>query len=294
MIQKRFGFGLIELMLLIAMLLFSTALLVPAVQRVRETAGRKQILDNLKQLCLATHMTNDVYKLLPPASGTYGGITAASGSKSLSVHLLPYVEQSALYAKVQFGKEAPTNVVIPPFTATLDFSTTDFMRVQNFCSNIRVFANDGVVTAWDRAVPMKGTMYGNSGIPRTFVDGTSQSVFFATRYASSGTASSNGDSKTPCSYYDVLTSNDGGAFFGATPMAQSPLSAASTSGWQVVPSLSQVNCAFAVGMAHSFDTTGIQIGLGDASVRTIAPSISATTWNYAMCPNDGNALGRDW
>jgi hypothetical protein len=34
--------------------------------------------------------------------------------------------------------------------------------------------------------------------------------------------------------------------------------------------------------------------LGDASVRSVAPSISAETWNRACLPNDGNVLGTDW
>ena len=34
--------------------------------------------------------------------------------------------------------------------------------------------------------------------------------------------------------------------------------------------------------------------LGDASVRTVAPTISADTWNKACLPNDGNPLGPDW
>ena len=34
--------------------------------------------------------------------------------------------------------------------------------------------------------------------------------------------------------------------------------------------------------------------LGDASVRSVTPSISAQTWNYACLPNDGQILGSDW
>ena len=39
---------------------------------------------------------------------------------------------------------------------------------------------------------------------------------------------------------------------------------------------------------------GIIVGLGDGSVRMVAPSISAQTWGNALLPNDGNTLGPDW
>ncbi len=39
---------------------------------------------------------------------------------------------------------------------------------------------------------------------------------------------------------------------------------------------------------------GIMVGLGDGSVRLVNSGISATTWTYAVYPNDGNPLGSDW
>ena len=39
---------------------------------------------------------------------------------------------------------------------------------------------------------------------------------------------------------------------------------------------------------------GIQVGLADGSVRTLAPSISGTTWWAAVTPADGEVLGSDW
>jgi hypothetical protein len=39
---------------------------------------------------------------------------------------------------------------------------------------------------------------------------------------------------------------------------------------------------------------GINVLLGDASVRTVTRSISATTWANACDPRDGQPLGNDW
>jgi hypothetical protein len=39
---------------------------------------------------------------------------------------------------------------------------------------------------------------------------------------------------------------------------------------------------------------GIWVGVADGSVRFVAMDISATTWQYANDPRDGNNLGSDW
>ena len=72
------------------------------------------------------------------------------------------------------------------------------------------------------------------------------------------------------------------------------VSATTASGWQLMPTLDQVNCSATVGMAHAFEKTGILVALCDASVRFVAPGISSQTWNQALQPNDGNPPGADW
>src|SRR5207302_5118560 len=41
-------------------------------------------------------------------------------------------------------------------------------------------------------------------------------------------------------------------------------------------------------------SNAMMVLLGDASVRSVVPSISITTWNSACLPNDGGILGSDW
>src|SRR5262249_18557805 len=98
--KRRGGFTLIELLGVIAIIGVLVALLLPAVQKVRETANRISCANNLKQIGLALHHYHPNHGQFSPGNvwdkpnENYKGMWA--------IYLLPYVEQEALYKKYHF------------------------------------------------------------------------------------------------------------------------------------------------------------------------------------------------
>jgi prepilin-type N-terminal cleavage/methylation domain-containing protein/prepilin-type processing-associated H-X9-DG protein len=89
---RRTGFTLIELLVVIAIIAVLIGLLLPAVQKVRESAARTQCQNNLKQLGLAALAYHNDYNAFPMGQS---GDNQPYGSPFIP--LLPYLEQGPLY-----------------------------------------------------------------------------------------------------------------------------------------------------------------------------------------------------
>ena len=90
----RPAFTLIELLVVIAIIGVLIALLLPAVQKVREAANRMQCTNNVKQIALAAHAYENTFNALPPL---WLHNNTARDFVGLFYLLLPYVEQQAVY-----------------------------------------------------------------------------------------------------------------------------------------------------------------------------------------------------
>ena len=101
----RGAFTLVELLVVIAIIAVLIALLVPAVQKVREAPNRVACLNNLKQLALAAHNHHDARKQFP--TGLHMGVNMGggrwAGGTTWMVELLPFIEQDNLYQKWDYS-----------------------------------------------------------------------------------------------------------------------------------------------------------------------------------------------
>jgi prepilin-type N-terminal cleavage/methylation domain-containing protein len=104
----RRGFTLIELLVVIAIIAILIGLLLPAVQRVRESAAKAQCSNNLKQLATAVHNFHSARGNFPPNS--IYSYDPTGPNWSWLAHILPFLEQDNLYLQANIGGTPPNNI----------------------------------------------------------------------------------------------------------------------------------------------------------------------------------------
>jgi prepilin-type N-terminal cleavage/methylation domain-containing protein len=293
--RRWLGFTLIELLVVIAIIAILIGLLLPAVQKVRAAAARTQSSNNLKQMGLALHNMNDTNGVLPPSVGNFPNVGATVGQSSgamrgtVQYFMLPFIEQANAYTSMAanhpdswwcgYGIKtyvSPSDPTDPP-SGLIDTGSPRYGT--SYAPNEWVFGSGN-------APPNNqiSDTAPKASIPRTFVDGTSNTIVWAEKYAVCGSATNSvasfywGETGGTC---DRVGGQGGN---GSTPgfYTLNPPQAAPP----------QFNCNPC--MLQSLSGSGIQVGLGDGSVRTVSTSISPATWAAAVQPNDGVPLGADW
>lgn len=305
---KRRAFTLIELLVVIAIIAILIALLLPAVQQAREAARRTQCKNNLKQMGLALHNYVDTTSGVFPrgVNHTSGPACCCTTQNSLppqyshSIHtmLLPYIEQTTLYSKIDFsvGANHANNTVIRatkvgayvcPSAKQID-STVYAAHNYPFAGTDHGWATCGVhgtdtgagafASRWGLVNEGTGAVAGGQMRLQNFTDGTSNTIVVS-EFAKGlkyvlPVANTNTQGQSwfdPNSYGNTLYST----MSIATPNNPRP-TYTTTHNW---------------GTVGSYHTGGVQCGLMDGSVRFVSDNIDGGLWKAANTPQGGEVLG---
>jgi len=288
--RRRFGFTLIELLVVIAIIAILIALLVPAVQKVREAAARTQCANNLKQIMLATHGYHDTKKNMPPGYCSKAGY----GTGTMFYQILPFIEQAAVF---NLGNVAGGNPVPDAYAGNFASMATPGANIINIylCP---ADANNTPAPTWTNGWVVGNYAYnhdafgnGNDGgnntdfinrMPAAYQDGTSNTIGVAEKYANNctGTGAGNGSLWAHGSW---------------NPSWEPRFNSSQYRGlgtiFQVQPPPG--NQCFA-NRLQAYHNGGMNVGLMDGSVRFITNSITPATWWAACTPRGGEPLGNDF
>jgi prepilin-type N-terminal cleavage/methylation domain-containing protein len=291
------GFTLIELLVVIAIIAILISLLVPAVQKVREAAARTQSLNNLKQISLALHSCNDVYRKMPSAVGYFPGTARVRGGApaehgTLQYFLLPFIEQDPLYKSTpdwSWNASAAVPIYVAPADPTTPSTNLTWGNrgATSYASNWFLFRGDG-------------NGGGVAALPKSFPDGTSNTITFSERYCICGVSGSSnyaehiwgedgqgvgpGANQYSPSWWGGLTSDPQKQPGYGTP-AEVLLPTI-----QAAPTQAQCNMWW----IQSYSSGVIQVSLGDGSARSVAVAVSQQSWTYAWYPDDNQNAGTDF
>jgi prepilin-type N-terminal cleavage/methylation domain-containing protein/prepilin-type processing-associated H-X9-DG protein len=323
--MRRPAFTLIELLVVIAIIAVLLALLLPAVQRVREAGNRTTCQNNLKQIALAAQNYHGALGRFPP------GATPTPAQASVLVLLLPYLEQDNTYRQFDFSRDVyadPVNAPgraqqVPIFLCPSDPSQGSYKDLAgNISGKSNYAANLGPHGWWkeqsggqikDRS--LNGVFAMNSKTRLTDItDGSSNTLLFAEvkRGASPGHDSldvtvlmSSDWNKSP--YNPAINPNNLAPAAACNNATGSTLNFTGLQYYRgffttafythtVPPNSPNRDCicylTFDQGhvAARSYHPGGLNVALADGSVRFLSDAISLSTWKSLGTRSGGEPI----
>mgnify|MGYP001171560103 CR=1 FL=1 len=189
MSKLKRGFTLIELLVVIAIIAILVALLLPAVQQVREAARKSQCQDHLHNLGVALHDYEASFKTFPgsPQSCPYHAAATSATSHCWAgfsgfAMLLPYIEQKPAYDQLDFNLTWDDTVNRPIVYNTLIdvyFCPSDPVsgtKTQTNSAGTSYGLCAGPVADWDTVNPPGLVSLRSSTKMASITDGTSNTI----------------------------------------------------------------------------------------------------------------------
>jgi prepilin-type N-terminal cleavage/methylation domain-containing protein/prepilin-type processing-associated H-X9-DG protein len=312
--QRRRAFTLIELLVVIAIIGVLIALLLPAVQAAREAARRAQCTNNLKQIGIAIHNYHDTRGALPGAYLVYQ-VTSFSALSQM----LPHLEQGNLHNALNFSLpySDPTNTTVLMASVSGFICPSDYPNpIPSRGAQTNYMADMGSWIVWQASTgpnanlpPPNGAFYGNSSTRFAAVtDGLSNTGVFSERVMADG---SNGISSPRSDVYfspaGPTTIDEAVALCQAINIDdlsnQFPLfmGAPWVNGQHVFLHVTPPNsrsCGFftqlrAIMPPSSRHPGGVNLLLGDGSVRFTKDTINVNTWRALGTIRGGEVISAD-
>jgi prepilin-type N-terminal cleavage/methylation domain-containing protein/prepilin-type processing-associated H-X9-DG protein len=298
----RPGFTLIELLVVIAIIAVLVALLVPAVQKVREMASRTQCANNEKQLMLAIHnyagaMNSELppanfYQVVNPKNGK-----AAEGSAFYA--LLPYYEQLQLfqqytqdipnagYLGAQYVPICPIHVCPSDPTTNNGIATLDNKSATgNYAMNLALWGAGGSWAVKGAVTPFRiGTIPDGASSTIGLVEASGCFPGYPAVDPQTGTFTN------LMTWWCPAYSNTVGPYW---PDPDELPGQPNYAGTYPLPQIGLSPMQMNPNLCQCYHTGVMNVVMMDGSVRQVSATITVTTWTNALNPTDGQPLGPDW